>query len=128
MIFETVALAQQAGGAAPQGPSIVEMLVPFAFIFMVMYFLVLRPQAKKAKDHQNLMGALKKGDEVVTSGGIIGKVTSVAEAFVTVEISQNTHIKVVKANIVALTKPQAKAQEKKTEKKAQVGKKASQNA
>ena len=126
MIFSDIAYAQAA--AAPQGPSIIEMLVPFAFIFMVMYFLVLRPQAKKAKEHANLMSNLKKGDEVVTSGGIIGKVTNVSEAFVTVEVSQGTHIKVVKANIASLTNPQAKTQKKEADKKAPVGKKASQNA
>src|SRR3954447_16353430 len=90
------ALAQTAENAAPKGPSIVEMLIlPVGFMF-IMYFFMIRPQQKKARDQADFVAALKPGDEVVTTGGIIGKVRSVAESFVTVEVASNTSIKVLK--------------------------------
>jgi len=99
------AYAQTAGGAAaPQGPSIVEMLaMPVGFL-VIMYFFIIRPQQRKARDHANLLTGLKPGDEVVTTGGIIGKVRSVAEQFVTIEVSSNTSLKVLKNNVAATTK------------------------
>jgi preprotein translocase subunit YajC len=69
-----------------------------------MYFMIIRPQQKKAKEQADLLNNLKAGDEVVTSGGIIGKVRSVAESFVTLEVANNTAIKVMKNNVSALTK------------------------
>jgi preprotein translocase subunit YajC len=98
------AMAQAADGAAPKSPSIVEMLaMPLGFL-VIMYFLIIRPQQKKAKEHSDLLSNLKAGDEVVTSGGIIGKVRSVAESFVTIEVANNTAIKVMKSNVSGLTK------------------------
>src|SRR4051812_41038184 len=100
------ALAQTAyaqdGAAAPKGPSMVEMLImPLGFL-AIMYLFVIKPQQKRAKDQESLISGLKAGDEVVTSGGIIGRVRSVAESFVTLEVSQNTSLKVLKANVQAL--------------------------
>ena len=99
------AFAQAADTAAPgKGPSLVEMLaMPVGFVF-IMYFFIIRPQQKKAKDQSDLLTNLKAGDEVVTSGGIIGKVRAVAEAFVTLEVANNVAIKVLKANVSGLTK------------------------
>ncbi len=107
-LFPATAMAQEAQKAASQ-PSMLEMLVmPVGFLF-IMYFLIIRPQSRKAKEHQNLVANLKSGDEVVTTGGIIGRVKSVAEQFVTVEIAANTNVKVTKASILSLTKaPEAK--------------------
>jgi preprotein translocase subunit YajC len=104
LFFATTAMAQTAG-AAPTGgkPSTIETFLPFVLMFVVMYFLIIRPQQKKAKDHASLLGGLKPGDEVVTSGGIIGKVRAVAETFVTLEVSNNTAIKVLKSNVSAYT-------------------------
>ena len=67
-------------------PSIIEMAFPFVGMLLIMYFLVIRPQQKKAKEQQTLLDGLKAGDEVVTSGGIIGKIKSVADTFVTLEV------------------------------------------
>ena len=85
--FITPAYAQSAGGA-PSMETIMQF-APFAIILVIMYFLILRPQQKRAKEHQELVGNVRRGDTVVTSGGIIGKVTkSVAgEADVEVEIA-----------------------------------------
>ena len=99
------AIAQtDAGAAAAKGPSLMEMLAMPMGLLVIMYFFIIRPQQKKAKEQADLLGNLKPGDEVVTTGGIIGKVRSVADAFVTLEVSQNTAIKVLKANVTGLTK------------------------
>jgi preprotein translocase subunit YajC len=92
----------QAPAAAPKGPSTLEMLVmPIGFL-AIMYLFVIRPQSKRQKEHSSLLSNLKAGDEIVTSGGIIGKVRSVAEAFVTIEISNNATVKVLKSAITSL--------------------------
>lgn len=85
-------------------PGTIDMLIlPLGFL-VIMYFLIIRPQQKKAKEHQSLLDNLKSGDEVVTTGGIIGRVKSVAETFVTLEIASNTAIKVYKTHIQQSTK------------------------
>ena len=68
-------------------------------MFVLMYFLLIRPQQKRAKDHKNLLKALKKGDEVVTNGGIVGKVNSVDESFAVLEIAEGVVVKVQKQGI-----------------------------
>lgn len=101
----TLAWAQDAApAAAPKGPSMLELVgMPVGF-FAIMYFLIIRPQQKRQRQQGDFIAGLKPGDEVVTSGGIIGKVRSVAESFVTVEIANNTSVKVLKANVSGLTK------------------------
>ena len=84
-------------------PSLIESLIPFFLIFVAMYFVLIRPQAKKAKEHQNLLSSLKPGDEIVTSGGIIGRIKSISEDFVSVDLG-STHIKVMKEHISKFTK------------------------
>jgi preprotein translocase subunit YajC len=79
------------------------LAMPVGFLF-IMYFFIIRPQQKKAKDQSDLLTNLKAGDEVVTTGGIIGKVRAVAEAFVTMEVANNVAIKVVKSHVTGLTK------------------------
>ena len=68
-------------------------------MFVLMYFLLIRPQQKRAKDHKNLLKALKKGDEIVTNGGVVGKVNSVDESFATLEIAEGVVVKVQKQGI-----------------------------
>lgn len=109
LLLSTTAWAQEAAAPAPKGPGPLETFFPFVLMLVVMYFLIIRPQQRKAKDHAQLLNNLKPGDEVVTSGGIIGKVRSVAETFVTLEVSSNTTIKVLKSNVSAMTKPPASA-------------------
>ena len=108
-LFSAATAWAQTEGAASKGPSIFEMLImPVGFLF-IMYLFIIRPQQRRAKDQANLIGGLKAGDEVVTTGGIIGRVRSVAETFVTIEASPNTTLKVLKANVTGLTKPPAVA-------------------
>ena len=70
--------------------------LPLVVIFVLFFFMIIRPQMKAAKAQREMISALQKGDEVVTSGGIVGKVTKVAESFVTIEIAANTEITVQK--------------------------------
>lgn len=73
--------------------------MPILLIFVIMYFLMIRPQQKKVKEHKAMVAALRRGDQVVTSGGMIGKVTKVGEGELEVEIAQNVRVKVVRATI-----------------------------
>ena len=94
------AMAQSAGGAtAGGGIAPILMMVVFIAIF---YFLLIRPQQKKAKEHQAMVTKLSAGDEVVTSGGILGKIVEVGDSFVTLEIAPNVQIKVQKFQITSL--------------------------
>ena len=68
-------------------------------MFALMYFLLIRPQQKRAKDHKKVLSELKKGDEVVTNGGIVGKITSVDETFVDLEIASGVTVKVQKQGV-----------------------------
>jgi preprotein translocase subunit YajC len=68
-------------------------------MFVLMYFLLIRPQQKRAKDHKNLLTELKKGDEVVTNGGLIGKITSIDDSFAVLEVSKGVAVKVQKQGI-----------------------------
>ncbi|MEE8528269.1 MAG: preprotein translocase subunit YajC [Gammaproteobacteria bacterium] len=75
-------------------PSIWTSMLPLVIIFVVFYFLLIRPQTKRQKEHRKMVGALNAGDEVVTGGGVLGRVTNVGDQFVTVEIADGVQIKV----------------------------------
>jgi preprotein translocase subunit YajC len=101
-MFATPAMAQTADSAAQSGgfASLLTGPLPMlVLMFVLFYFLILRPQQKRMKDHQGMLGALKRGDTVVLSSGIIGKVTKVEDAEAHVEIAPNTVVKVVKSTI-----------------------------
>ncbi|WP_018152322.1 preprotein translocase subunit YajC [Leeia oryzae] len=80
-----------AAGGPTDGSGIVQFL-PMIVIFAAFYFILIRPQQKKAKEHRAMLDALQKGDEVVTSGGVVGKLVKVSDQFVTVEIAANTEV------------------------------------
>lgn len=107
-MFASPAYAQTAA-AAPGGAAAFAQFVPLILIFVIMYFLMIRPQQKKAAQHRAMVEALKKGDTVVTSGGIIGKVTSVRDNEVEVEIAPQVRIKVVRATVAQVVTPTAPA-------------------
>ncbi len=92
------AWAQAGGGAAPPGGAFVQFL-PLLLIFVVFYFLLIRPQAKRAKEHKAMVGTLTAGDEVVTSGGILGRVTETSDQFLTIEIADGVRVKVQRHTI-----------------------------
>jgi len=79
--------------AAPGGADLMSML-PIILMFIVLYFVMIRPQMKRAKEHKAMVDALQKGDEVVAAGGVLGKVSKVADNYVTLEIADKIEIKV----------------------------------
>lgn len=91
----------EAAPAAAQGDPITALLFPIGLI-VLFYFFLIRPQSKRAKEHKAMTEGLQKGDEVVTQGGILGKIIQVGENFVTLEISSNVTINVQRASIGAL--------------------------
>ena len=91
------AYAQGAQQADPFG-----FLLPMIIIFVAFYFLLIRPQQKKQKQHTELVSALQVGDEVLTAGGILGKVTGVSEHYAVVKVSDNTEIKIQKSSVSAV--------------------------
>ena len=98
-MFATPAFAQAAGGTGGAAGGLISF-VPIILIFAIMYFLMIRPQQKKVKDHKAMVDAVRRGDQVVTSGGLIGKVTKVAEGEVEVELPpSNVKVRVVKSTI-----------------------------
>ncbi len=99
-MFATPAFAQAAGGGAG---SAFASFIPLILIFAIMYFLLIRPQQKKVKEHQKMVEALRRGDQVVTAGGLIGKVTKVREdGEVEVELADNVKVRVVKSTIATV--------------------------
>jgi preprotein translocase subunit YajC len=91
----------QAAAPSPAGGGMSQILILVAFV-AVFYFLLIRPQQKRAKEHQAMLAKLASGDEVVTAGGIVGRVTEVGDSFVVVEIADNVRIKVQRAQITSL--------------------------
>ena len=76
--------------------------LPLIIIFVIFYFLLIRPQMKRAKEHKKLVAELGNGDEVVTNGGILGRITNVGESFITVEMADNVQIKVQRHAIASI--------------------------
>jgi preprotein translocase subunit YajC len=97
--FITDAWAQAAPAAQPN--ALVSFL-PLILIFVVFYFLLIRPQTKRAKEHKQMVEALGKGDEVVTNGGLLGRITEVGDNFVTLEIANGVQVKVQRAAVATL--------------------------
>lgn len=102
LFFSTIGFAQaQTPAAAGPGPNILEQMVPFVAIFAIFYFLIIRPQSKRQKTHQNFLSNMKRGDSVITTGGIFGKVEGITEKFVTLEISEGVEIRILKSQIAS---------------------------
>ncbi len=93
------AYAQAAGGAQPNAFT---SLLPLVLIFVVFYFLLIRPQTKRAKEHKAMVAALAVGDEVVTSGGMLGRITEVGDQFLTVEVAEGVRVKVQRHTVTSI--------------------------
>lgn len=101
-MFITPAFAQAAGngaGAGAGGASFLVNILPLILIFAILYFMIIRPQNKRMREHRDMIAALRRGDTVVTGGGIVGKVANVEDNEVLVEIAEGVKIKVVKSTI-----------------------------
>lgn len=110
MLLISDALAQT---AASQPPSIATQVLPLILVLAVFYFIVIRPQQKRFKEHQELISSLKRGDKVVTGGGIMGKITKVDDdEHITVEIASGVEVKVVRSTVTsAVSKADAKSKD-----------------
>src|SRR3984893_17870683 len=106
----TPAFAQAAGGGDTN--SMLMSLLPFALIFVIMYFLILRPQQKKVKDHAELVKNIRRGDTVVTSGGLVGKVTKVVDDQIEFEISDGLRVRQMRQMISGVRAKGEPAKEK----------------
>ncbi len=96
-MFATPAYAQAAGSAG-SGAALAQF-IPLILIFAIMYFLMIRPQQKRVKQHREMVSALKKGDQIVTQGGIIGKVSAVRDEELEIEIATGVKVRVVRATV-----------------------------
>jgi preprotein translocase subunit YajC len=101
-VFISNAYAQAAPAADPGLMGNLQTFLPLILMFVVMYFLMIRPQQKRAKEQKSMMDALAKNDEVVTAGGILGRVSKVNDTYVTIEVATNTEIVVQKNSITTL--------------------------
>ena len=97
-----LAFAQTAG--SPAGPSALISFAPLVLVFVVFYMLLLRPQQKKAKEHREILNQLKKNDEVMTSGGIYGKVMALTDTVVTLEVAPNVRLRINRPQIAEVFK------------------------
>ena len=91
----------QAAGSSPQGGDSLMGMLPILLMFVILYFLMIRPQMKKAKEHKSMLDALQKGDEVVAVG-ILGKVSKITDNYVSLEIAPNTTIQVQRSAVTTL--------------------------
>lgn len=90
--------------ADPAAPGILQLLMPFIIMFAVFYFVLLRPQQAQQKRRQEMLGSLKKGDKVVTMGGIFGEITALKEDYLTVKIADKVEVKVNRSGIGSVVK------------------------
>ena len=104
MINTAYAMGQMGGSGGQAAGGGFGAFVPIILMFVIFYFLLIRPQQKKAKEHQQMITDLKKGDRVVTSGGIHGQITSLDETLVTLEIAEKVRIKVTRSSLAGLNK------------------------
>ncbi|MBC2716175.1 MAG: preprotein translocase subunit YajC [Desulfobacteraceae bacterium] len=104
MINTAYAMGQMGGSGGQAAGGGFGAFVPIILMFVIFYFLLIRPQQKKAKEHQETIANLKKGDRVITSGGIHGQITSLDETTVTLEIAEKVRIKVTRGTLAGLNK------------------------
>ena len=109
--FISDAVAEAAPAAQQADP--MTSLIFFGGMILIFYFILIRPQSKRAKEHKALVGGLSKGDEVITNGGILGKISGVSEQYVTVEIADNVEVRIQRAAVsTVLPKGSLKAAQK----------------
>ncbi len=101
-----IAYAMGQGGApGAQGAGGFGAFVPLILMFVIFYFLLIRPQQKKSKEHREMVSNLRKGDRIITSGGIYGRITALSDAILTIEISDRVRVKLNRANVAGMAQP-----------------------
>ena len=98
----SIAYAMGQGGAAEGGAAGFASFIPLVLMFVIFYFLLIRPQQKRSKEHRTLIANLKKGDRIITSGGLHGRVTGMDETTLTVEIADKVRVKLNRANVAGV--------------------------
>lgn len=116
-LFMSSALAN-GQAAAGQAPNPIASFAPFVIIFVIFYFLMIRPQKKRMQQEQAFLNALNKGDEVYTKSGILGKITGITDRIITLEVAEGIKVKILRAQIAGQAKALFEKKEKKEEKKA----------
>ncbi len=106
-----VAYAMGQGAQGAQGGGL-GAFIPIILMFVIFYFLLIRPQQKKAKTHQEMISSLKKGDRIITSGGIYGQIVSLDESTASVEVADKVRIKVTRSSIAGLSPESGRASKK----------------
>ena len=104
------------GGAGQGGQGGFSAFIPLILMFVIFYFLLIRPQQKKSKDHREMIKNLRKGDRIITGGGIHGRITGMGETTLTVEIADRVRVKVNRGNITSMVQPTSQAQTQKSDK------------
>ena len=101
------------GGAGGEGAGGFAGFIPLILMFVIFYFLLIRPQQKRTKEHRQMISNLKKGDRIITSGGLHGRITGMDESTLTVEIADKVRVKVARGNVANLAQPAAQSQPEK---------------
>ncbi|MBF0494169.1 MAG: preprotein translocase subunit YajC [Candidatus Omnitrophica bacterium] len=104
MVFAFAFAAADGAVATPQQPNPLISFLPIILIFLVFYFLLIRPQKKAQDDHGKMLKALQKNDEIVTSGGVLGTIVNIQDDIVTLRVDDNTRIKILKSSVAKLMK------------------------
>ncbi len=94
--------AAAAGGGAGGGLEAIKGFFPLILMFVIFYFLLIRPQQKKAKEHKNMLDNLKRGDEIVTAGGLMGKITAITDRAVTIEVADKVRVKILRSQVMTV--------------------------
>lgn len=107
------AMGQGGAGGAGGGAAGFSGFIPLILMFVIFYFLLIRPQQKKSKEHRQMISNLKKGDRIITSGGLHGRITGMDETTLTVEIADKVRVKVARGNVSALAQQASQPQAEK---------------
>jgi len=98
-------IAYAMGGAGGEGAAGFSGFIPIILMFVIFYFLLIRPQQKRQKEHRSMVSNLKKGDRIITSGGLYGRITGIDDTTLTVEIADKVRVKVARSNVSAMAQP-----------------------
>jgi preprotein translocase subunit YajC len=108
-----IAYALSPGGGGEGGAGGFTGFIPLILMFVIFYFLLIRPQQKRSKEHRQMVSNLKKGDRIITSGGIHGRITGMDDTTLTVEIADKVRVKVARGNVSGLVQPGSQTQSEK---------------
>ncbi|MGD8992804.1 MAG: preprotein translocase subunit YajC [Desulfobacterales bacterium] len=108
-----IAYAMGGGGTGGEGAAGFSGFIPIILMFVIFYFLLIRPQQKRQKEHRSMISSLKKGDRVITSGGLHGRITGIDDTTLTLEIADKVRVKVARSNVSAMVQPSAQPQPQK---------------